>query len=292
MSTEIDALAGAATLDGSERVAVKQSSGAVKLTLSTLVKQVLALASNVGIGTTTGTPGARLHVKTTADEVLRLESTGNTYLSFFVSAVRKAYLQFSSATLTIFNDATSGIIRFGFNGAIYPLSLISTGEGVWTGTGTVRTLQLENTGGATKDVLGLWNKATSGDNLLAQFYTEASPASRGTIDYNRAGGLIRYNTTSDYRAKDVSAGALTGSGAIIDGITVYWGRMTGATESRPMFVAHEVADGGAGYAVSGAKDAVDDQGQPVYQSLDASALVPVLWAEVQSLRARVAALEA
>lgn len=43
---------------------------------------------------------------------------------------------------------------------------------------------------------------------------------------------------------------------------------------------------------SGEKDAVDADGNPVYQQMDASALVPVMWAELQSLRKRLAALEA
>jgi hypothetical protein len=54
-----------------------------------------------------------------------------------------------------------------------------------------------------------------------------------------------------------------------------------------MFIAHEVP----AYAHTGEKDAVDKDGKPVYQQMDASALIPVMWAELQSLRARVAQLE-
>jgi hypothetical protein len=54
-----------------------------------------------------------------------------------------------------------------------------------------------------------------------------------------------------------------------------------------MFIAHETPD----YAHTGEKDAVDKDGNPVYQQMDASSLVPVLWAEVQSLRKRLALLE-
>lgn len=41
------------------------------------------------------------------------------------------------------------------------------------------------------------NKAVAGDNIFATFYTEASPTARGSIDYNRVGGVTRYNTSSD-----------------------------------------------------------------------------------------------
>ena len=131
--------------------------------------------------------------------------------------------------------------------------------------------------------LGLHNKATSGDNLLVSFVTDAS-SFRGSISFNRAGGLVAYNTTSDYRAKDISS-PLTDSGAVIDSTPVYMGKMKGATQERPMFIAHETP----AYAHTGEKDAIDKDGNPVYQQMDASALVPVMWAEIQSLRKRLAA---
>jgi hypothetical protein len=131
--------------------------------------------------------------------------------------------------------------------------------------------------------LGLHNKDTSGDNSLVAFTTDAS-SFRGSITYNRAGGLVAYNTTSDYRAKDIS-GPITDIGALIDSVPVYMGKMKGATQERPMFIAHEVP----AYAHTGEKDAVDAEGNPVYQQMDASALIPVMWAEIQSLRKRLAA---
>lgn len=135
------------------------------------------------------------------------------------------------------------------------------------------------------------NTSTSGDNNFIYFGTEANgTTARGTITYNRAGGLVAYNTTSDYRAKDIF-GPVNNSGATIDALKVYIGRIKGATQSRPMLVAHE-AQAVAPYSVTGEKDAVNEDGTPKYQQMDVSALVPLLIAEIQSLRARVAALEA
>ena len=140
---------------------------------------------------------------------------------------------------------------------------------------------------STSDNLSLWNSATANNNIFVGFYTETSITSRGTISYNRAGGLVAYNVTSDYRAKDIY-GPVTDSGALIDSVPVYMGKMKDATQERPMFIAHEVP----AYAHTGEKDAVDKDGNPVYQQMDASALIPVMWAEIQSLRKRLAALEA
>jgi hypothetical protein len=131
--------------------------------------------------------------------------------------------------------------------------------------------------------------ATSGDNQFIAFGTEASFTTRGSITYNRAGGLTAYNTTSDYRAKDVT-GPVANSGATIDALKVYNGKMKGATVERPMLIAHE-AQAVTPYAVTGEKDAVNDDDTPKYQQMDVSSLVPLLIAEIQSLRARVAQLE-
>ena len=56
------------------------------------------------------------------------------------------------------------------------------------------------------------------------------------------------------------------------------------------FLAHEVADV-VPEAILGEKDATDDDGNPVYQGIDQSKLVPLLVATIQELEARIAALE-
>jgi hypothetical protein len=132
----------------------------------------------------------------------------------------------------------------------------------------------------------VWNAGTTGDNLLIQFLTEAGGTGRGSITYNRGAGVLAYNVTSDYRAKNIN-GPITNSGALIDSVPVYMGKMKDATQERPMFIAHETPD----YAHTGEKDAVDADGNPVYQQMDTSTLVPVMWAEIQSLRKRLTALE-
>jgi hypothetical protein len=146
-------------------------------------------------------------------------------------------------------------------------------------TGKVVTLQTTSA----SDVLTAWNSATTGDNALIGFFTDGG-SGRGSITYNRGAGLVAYNTTSDYRAKDIT-GPVVDSGALIDSVPVYMGKMKGATQERPMFIAHEVP----AYAHTGVKDAVDADGNPVYQQMDASALIPVMWAEIQSLRQRLVA---
>jgi hypothetical protein len=59
------------------------------------------------------------------------------------------------------------------------------------------------------------------------------------------------------------------------------------------FIAHEVATVSP-KSVQGQKDAVDDAGNPIYQSMEygSAEFIANIIAELQSLRARVAALEA
>jgi len=57
------------------------------------------------------------------------------------------------------------------------------------------------------------------------------------------------------------------------------------------FLAHEVSSI-VPEAITGAKDAVDGDGNPVYQSIDQSKLVPLLVKTIQELEARITALEA
>lgn len=144
-------------------------------------------------------------------------------------------------------------------------------------------LQVKN-GSAAQAPGFFWNATATGDANFVAFATETSVTQRGSITYNRGAGLVAYNVTSDYRAKDI-IGPVTDSGVLIDSVPVYMGKMKGATQERPMFIAHETPE----YAHTGEKDAVDADGNPVYQQMDASALIPVMWAEIQSLRQRLAA---
>ena len=56
------------------------------------------------------------------------------------------------------------------------------------------------------------------------------------------------------------------------------------------FLAHEV-QAVVPEAIQGTKDAVDDDGNPVYQGIDQSKLVPLLVATIKELEARITALE-
>lgn len=138
-------------------------------------------------------------------------------------------------------------------------------------------------------VSGFWNNAATGDNQFLVFATETVYTPRGSITYNRAGGLVAYNTSSDRRAKTIY-GPVTNSGQLIDQLNVYQGKMNWATAIYPMMIADEVQQV-IPFCVTGEAGAVNPDGSPKYQQVDYSSVVPLLIAEIQSLRARVSALE-
>jgi hypothetical protein len=246
-----------------------------------------------GIGTTS--PGAKLDVSSSDGELVKI--AGTTRNLFFRPDSGGVMIATGAAQTGVgtYYSAGSDLLYF-MTGSTERARIDSLGNllvGVTTDIlANNRKLQVQGASAATLVATGtggepcaeLWQKATSGDNKFLDFFTETSVTARGSVTYNRAGGLVAYNTTSDYRAKDI-IGPVVDSGALIDSTPVYMGKMKGATQERPMFIAHEVP----AYAHTGEKDAVDADGKPVYQQMDASALIPVMWAEIQSLRQRLAA---
>ena len=105
-----------------------------------------------------------------------------------------------------------------------------------------------------------------------------------------SGYATAYNTSSDYRLKE-NVVTLTGATARLNQLAPKRFNFIGDTDvTVDGFLAHEVADV-VPEAITGAKDAIDDEGNAVYQGIDQSKLVPLLVATIQELEARIAALE-
>lgn len=95
-------------------------------------------------------------------------------------------------TPTLFSGAGLGV-RVATNGSATTRMTVST-------AGTVQTV----VDLAATQAFEAWNKDTAGNNLFMLFFTEGGSGSlRGSIDYNRGGGVTRYNTTSDGTLKTI-----------------------------------------------------------------------------------------
>jgi hypothetical protein len=149
------------------------------------------------------------------------------------------------------------------------------------GAGTVG-FEFEGSGGAllltrASNPTALFNRqGSSGTNILFRF----QDSDCGTISVNT--GSTAYNTSSDYRLKDEvtpMSGGLDKVSALKP-VTWKW-KSTG--EDGQGFIAHELAEV-CPQAVHGTKDAVDDDGKPIYQGIDTSFLVATLTAAIQELK--------
>jgi hypothetical protein len=261
---------------GSERMRITSAGNLGVGASPTANERIRAEGSEARIRSRNSTSGTEVYVGAMSPDEARVWASTNSPLTFGTNDTERARIT-SVGDLLVGTSTTGG----GYTTNSLVTIQARTGEGAQI---------LINDSGSAQWVQWQWNKGTTGDNLFTEFGTEGTFTGRGSILYNRAGGLVAYNTTSDYRAKDI-LGPVANPGATIDALKVYTGKMKGATVERPMLVAHE-AQAVAPYSVTGEKDEVNEDGTPKYQQMDVSALVPLLIAEIQSLRARVAALEA
>jgi len=147
--------------------------------------------------------------------------------------------------------------------------------------------------GTTSQGINIRNSADNPSDVYVGFYN-AFGTNTGTI---RSGGSsTSYNTSSDYRLKEnvmPMLGALD-KVTVLKPVTYDW--KTGGSSQG--FIAHELQEV-VPECVTGSKDEIDNEGNPIYQGIDTSFLVATLTAAIQeqqalieSLTTRLAALEA
>jgi hypothetical protein len=121
-------------------------------------------------------------------------------------------------------------------------------------------------------------------------YISRAGTTKGSITYANGTGLVSYNQTSDYRAKTVN-GAIQNALSKVALLKPSTGRMNNAEQDVDFFVAHELQEV-VPSAVTGEKDAVNEDSTPKYQMVDKSALIPLLTAAIQEQQALIVSLKA
>tara|TARA_B100001939_G_scaffold251865_1_gene218758 strand:- start:777 stop:2336 length:1560 start_codon:yes stop_codon:yes gene_type:complete len=240
-------------------------------------------ASAFGIGTDSA--ATLIHAKAASgDAELRLEAATNS----------DARVRFGDAT-----DNDLGYIGFNRNSGYMNFSINNT-QGEHMRINSSGVLMVNTTGAigpgmiavksaaSSTGCLGLQN--TSNGGSFVRFANAANNAVIGTITNNGDTGTA-YNTSSDYRLKE--------------NVTDMTDATTRLKQLKPKrfnfksdetntlvdgFLAHEVS-GIVPEAITGEKDAVDSEGNPEYQGIDQSKLVPLLVKTIQELEARITTLE-
>lgn len=176
----------------------------------------------------------------------------------------------------------------------FPANALQVGAADWTGG--YAGISVKTTVSLSRSI-SAWHTQLYGSAILARvdvaganfaefFYGAAS--SIGSISTN--GTSTSFNTSSDYRLKEDVVSVATPLTRLnnLNPVNFRW-KSSGARVDG--FLAHELASV-VPDAVTGAKDAVDGSGNPIYQGIDQSKLVPLLVAAVQELSALVEAQEA
>ena len=235
-------------------------------------------STGLGIGTTS--PTTRLHVNGTGGQYLRSFSTNNSVDSYFGSQTNEATVTVASNHPLVFVTNNTERARLSAAGEF----LLGASSQFNSGKQCIAFNGSTYYGISLKDTV---------DQETARFigFINGSGTVIGSIDRVTTTNAVIYNTTSDYRLKTV-IGAVSNAGQRIDALEPVEYTWNDNGERARGFLAHQFQEVYAN-SVSGTKDAVDAEGKPVHQSMQASTseVIADLVAELQSLRKRVAELE-
>jgi len=278
----------AMTLDSSGNLGVGTTSPSSYGKIASVISTPAAGAATSYFGASDGTKS------------FQLNQTGSTY----------SYAGIGSNELWYYGNSNYSALTFGSDGAV-PIKFVSNGAermridtsgnllvGTTSGSFTTRFVSV-NTDRAgyfqttsstnTQDIVNVAGVggATSYNALRFWYGALGTGSVVGSIAITSVATI--YNTTSDYRLKTV-LGAVTGHGERIDALKPIDYQWKDGGQNARGFLAHQFQEVYAG-SVTGAKDAVDAEGNPVYQQMQPSTpeVIADLVAEIQSLRKRLAA---
>jgi hypothetical protein len=249
-------------------------------------------SGNVGIGETS--PDRQLHLKSSLPAI-RLED----------SDVSGLYHEFFASTAGFFQfKADGGNVQSG-SGFLFQVDnsekmRINSDGNVLIGTSSNRPDEINDNGIAihnsgkqyqfsTSDFAVLKSSST-GTKIFFRYGTSGSQNTQiGSISYPTTSS-VAYNTTSDYRLKE-NVVDMTGA---LDRVEQLQPKRFNFIQDPEItfdgFLAHEVQSI-IPEAITGEKDAVDDEGNPEYQGIDQSKIVPLLVGAIKELKAEIETLK-
>ena len=270
----VDGSASAPALQGTDsNTGINFASDTVNINTGGTTRATVDSSGNLNIP-----DGGKIQLGASQDLKIYQDSGGNSFIeeSGSGSLVTKAedyYIQNAGGTSTHVLVDSAGRVRIATTNALAQLTVAAT----WP-------------------VAPISCDTTSSNSSAAQINFRFNNSSVGMISSNSSS--TSYNTSSDYRLKENIVG-------ISDGITrlktlkpLRFNFKVDKDTTVDGFLAHEVTPV-VPEAITGTKDEVDENNEPVYQGIDQSKLVPLLTtalqeaiAKIEILETKVAALEA
>jgi hypothetical protein len=255
-------------------------------------------SGNVGIGTSS--PAQKLSVESTGGASSEIDislvsgisnkecilnfgknlATADRYLGRIFYQVDNNVMGFWTSNAERMRITSSGSLLVGQTSSASPGFNNTIAGGAWSADGTSLHLSRSSNGCA------WFNRSTTTGSVQSFRYNGSAVGSISVTASTTA-----YNTSSDYRLKE---NVVNLSGAI-DRVKLLkpsrFNFIADPDTTVDGFVAHEVSDV-VPEAICGEKDAVDAEGNPEYQGIDQSKLVPVLTAALQEALTKIETLEA
>ena len=254
------------------------------LTVDTSTLHVDSTNNLVGIGT--ASPSSFYNL---ADNLVVGTGSGGNGMTIYSGSADSGYIGFNDTA----SASMQGFIQYNHNGDYMAFAPNGSEKMRLTSTGrlginyTNPNFPLVVQGNATNHVSAFY-VATNG--YAAALFYDASNTFSGQISVGSGG--TAYQTSSDYRLKTAVNYDFDATTRLkqLRPARFQWIADGDDAVSVDGFLAHEVSDI-VPEAISGTKDAVDDEGNPAYQCIDQSKLVPLLVKTIQELEARITALE-
>jgi hypothetical protein len=273
------------------------SANTIRFTTNSSERMRVDPSGNVGIGTSSPNAASKLEVSNgsaAANCKIRISNSG-TYGAYIESATSNRTFQFGGVDSTNgfasgaygVYDATAGtwrmVIDSSGNLLVGTTSQFFSGKQcIYFDGNSLAGLSLQT------------SKATTGSTYV--YFVNSASAGTGSISQNGT-TTVAYGTSSDYRLKE-NIKPMTGSLATVAQLKPVTYKWKADGSDGQGFIAHELQEV-VPDCVIGEKDAVDADGNPVYQGIDTSFLVATLTAAIQeqqtlitALTARIEALEA
>jgi len=244
-------------------------------------------SGNVGIGTSSPSSYYANHL------VVDIGSTVQSGITIVADSSNQAMLAFA--------DGTSGDAKYrgylDYNHSNDSLAFASAGT---------EKMRIDSSGNLLlgKTSSGAGNRGVEFTNLSSanprQTITSTGTGAETKIEFRNGNGYVgeiftngsgtTYLTSSDYRLKENVVDLDDATTRVKQLQPKRFNFIANADTTVDGFLAHEVSDI-VPEAIKGTKDEVDADGNPVYQGIDQSKLVPLLVATIKELEARISALE-